>query len=782
MRNLIYLILFVINVHSASITLNEAKDDSKNFSILHIKDDKPFLCEVKMGDDFKDSVICTFSQNISPSISKSNRDFKILSYQNQIQIKPTFKISLKSLQDDFIKADVIKYDISKKHKHWIVIGYKDDVELFNKSSKSGIDFDIIFQDKPLPFVGSLDLNGLPIVQKNDAISISQIKELFEKKNYEKVIFLCEDMLNGNNSVFFTEAKLYKLRALDMLAWESGDESEIDTDEILESAQQWMSENPSSRHLPEVLMYISKTYYKLGHVNKGNEYSDILKDEFYDDRFTKIAQIHKADRIYENRKRRAEAIEIYKDVLYNTKDIMIASRAASKISEKYLDIYQPDEAYKFYKKVVDGNEPFVKQNQKKSYEFAKRFAEAKKYDLAIKIAGMLLSESDDNLQLDDMRKDISYWFELSGKSNEAISLYRQYLKDFPRGSHVGFVQDRLDKIVLDIDEKDMVKKMANIDNILEKYPNDPIYQKALIQKAQMLIEDRKYNELFKIEKELKKHGGEKFLGYGAGKKISEDLQKDNCKDAIYLKEQYNAKVEQKYEPKFFECLMRGAKYKEALELTQKYQNEKNLPKKLEWMYRALKAHSRLDENKKVIMLGEDVEKLSNILKTKKYDDIAYEKAEAYYNLQDYDDMMLKEVMKVEKLFPKEIKNIDLFVKVLRYAKNKKNDTLSANYAQKIIALQKLHKISSYSPRVELDYINALKRLKQYDKALAEDLKLLYVKLNDTQRANVLYIAGELSLKIDKTKEAKEFFMKCGEIVEDSSWQRLCAENLKLLDDL
>ncbi len=47
--------------------------------------------------------------------------------------------------------------------------------------------------------------------------------------------------------------------------------------------------------------------------------------------------------------------------------------------------------------------------------------------------------------------------------------------------------------------------------------------------------------------------------------------------------------------------------------------------------------------------------------------------------------------------------------------------------------------------------------------------------------MLYIAGKLSLKLGKESESKEFFMKCGEIVDDSSWQKLCAENLKLLDE-
>ena len=780
MRSLIYLILLSVYAYSASLTLNEVKDNNKFFSLLHIKDEKAFLCEIKMRD-FRDIVVCEFSKNITKNISKKTNNFSLNSFENKIQIIPNHKIKLQSLQDDFITTNIIKLNTKPRYRHWIITVYKNDAEFLKQTQRDGIDFDITFSNREFPYVGSLDLNALPILQKNDALTLSRIKEQYLKKNYQKAIDLSDMLLDKENSVFFEEAKLFKLRSMDAIAWESDKESDIDTDRLVDLAKEWIDENPSSKNLPEVLMYISKTYYKLGYINKANEYSNILKDEFYDSKFAKLAQIYKADRIYENRKRRSEALEIYKDVLYNTKDVTIASDVASKLTDKYLDIFQAKLAGKFYKKVVEANELYVKKYSQKSYEFAKRFAEAKEYDLAINIAGILLSEKDDREFRQSLQKDISYWFELSGKKHGAIGLYRQYLLDYPNGSYVEFVENRLDKIVFDVDEKDLVKKMANIDTILAKYPDDPIYKKALVEKAQMLVEAKDYDKLFKIEKELKANKIDKFLSFAAQKKISIDLKNDKCKDAIYLKQEYNAKVEEKFEPKFFECLMRSAKYKDALDLSSKYLKDKKLAKKLEWMYKALQAHSRLDENKKVIMLGEDIEKLSDVLKTKKYQDIVYQKAKAYYNLQDYDEMMLREVIKAEKLYPKNIKNIDLFVKVLRYAKNRKNDTLILTYAKKIIELQKAHKISSYSPRVELDYINALKRLKLYDKALKEDLKLLYIKLSDEQRANVLYIAGELSLKIGKKSEAKEFFMKCGEIVNDSSWQKLCAENLKLLDE-
>jgi len=767
-------------VHSASLTLNEAKDTNKTFSILHVKDSEPFLCQLTRQDDFKEIVVCQFSQSITTAISKSNSDFSITSSGNKLKIIPKSKVKLQAIQDDFITSDVVKSLSNTEQKHWIIVAYKDDIALFQNSKREGLNFDIVFNPRELPFIGSLDLDGLPIVQKADAVAMRQIRNSYQKKDLEQVISLADKELSQKGATYAHEEKLYKLRAMDKLAWEMGEESDVDTDELIELAQEWIDENPSSKYLPEVLMYISKTYYKRGYTAKGDEYSDILKDEFASNKFNLIAQLHKADMVYQNRKRRKEALKIYKDVLYDTDDVNLASKAASKLTEKYLQMGQVDKAEEFYTKVVDANKAYIQSHLKEAYGFAKEFAQAKKYEIAIKIVGLFL-EVKENPHADEMRKDIAYWYELSGDKKAGFTLYKQYLKDYPKSEYIGFVKSRLDKILLDIDEKNETKKIANIDNILKNYSDDPIYKKALIEKAKILIEDGKYEELFALEKPLKENGGEKFLAFGAQKKIGEDLQKDNCKDAIYLKDEYNVTVKPKHDEKFFNCLMRTAQYKEALEITKKHKDEKDLKRRLLWLYHALKAYSKLDHNKEVIMIGEDIEKLSIMLQTIKYNDIVYEKAIAYYNLQKYDDMMLREVEKVEQFFPKNIRNIDLFNKVLRYAKSSKNDLLIVKYAQKIIELQKQHKIDDYSPTVEIDLVNALKRLKQYDKALKEDVKLLYIKLTDAQRANVLFLAGDLSLKLSKQKEAKEFFIKCGEIVEDSSWQRLCAESLKLFEE-
>ena len=117
----------------------------------------------------------------------------------------------------------------------------------------------------------------------------------------------------------------------------------------------------------------------------------------------------------------------------------------------------------------------------------------------------------------------------------------------------------------------------------------------------------------------------------------------------------------------------------------------------------------------------------------------------------------------------------------YAKKTGNNSLIILYAKKMIKLKEDHKVSTYSPKIELDLIEALREEGKFKSALSQDLKLLYKKLNDTQRAHVLYLAGYLSEKLKKINEAKEFYTKCGLIVESSAWVELCSENFMLLDE-
>jgi len=184
---------------------------------------------------------------------------------------------------------------------------------------------------------------------------------------------------------------------------------------------------------------------------------------------------------------------------------------------------------------------------------------------------------------------------------------------------------------------------------------------------------------------------------------------------------------------------------------------------------------------VILVGNDVYKLANTLGESKYKDVLYDIAEAYYNLREYDDLMLKTVHEIEKLFPNDIRNIDLFMKVVRYAQKRQDLLLEINYAKKVIDLQKKYKVKAYSPRINIIYAHGLQKLGKYKEALSVVRRLTTRKLTDRQRAEVLYLAGELSARLHRKEEAIRYFTECGNIVQDSEWQKLCAENLQLLSE-
>jgi tetratricopeptide (TPR) repeat protein len=77
---------------------------------------------------------------------------------------------------------------------------------------------------------------------------------------------------------------------------------------------------------------------------------------------------------------------------------------------------------------------------------------------------------------------------------------------------------------------------------------------------------------------------------------------------------------------------------------------------------------------------------------------------------------------------------------------------------------------------------LRRSSRYKKALSYFADaLLDNSLDDRQKAQLLYLAGDISLKLNNKEQAREFFIKCGVDIKSGIWQKLCADSLRLLDD-
>ncbi len=781
----IFLILLPLYAISGTLVLNLARDDNKTYSFMHLEDSQGITCSTKMNHDFKDQIICVFKTALNhPREPLENRYFKIDFLHKKVVVTPKYNFEYYPMKKTFIKDNRIETAKNAVARHWILIGFKGKSALFLKKKTRGLSFPVIFKKSALPAIGELDFDLNPIEKNSHAKALVKIKELYHDKKYQKVLDEVNYLLEGEQSLFNNEAKLYKIRALDKIINESDSKSHDDglnPEEIIDLAKAWVKENPSNVRIPEMYMYIAKTYLKIGRASKAQKYLTILANEYPDSKYNFLAKLANADFIYKV-KSKDDAIKKYKEILYNTKDFEVASMAALKLTQAYVAKNKIKKATQYFDKILHANVAFVKSHAQEAYKLANIFAENNESNVSLQI-GTLLQEDlkKSHLDEDELKKNIAYWYEKSQDTDKAIALYKHYLEEEKFGKYRDFVSEHLDKIMLSSDEANETKKLAYLDTIMTRYKDDAIYAKALLAKANLLLKNEQYQAILQMKKELKKHGGTALLQEVAKKQLEKLYHDKHCKEAIKLEDEYNLTVTSKQESLAFDCYAQESLYDKALAISKRKIADKALDEKLKWTYKSAKLYGKLGRYKALILAADDVEKLQKILKTDKYNDIIYDKIDAFYQLGGYDELMLKEVQKCEKIFPNNVKNLDVFEKILNYAKKKRDISLVINYAKKMMDLQEKYKIDTYTPKVQLDYIDALRDKKRFKLALDETLKLLYKKLNDTQRAHVLYLAGDLSEKFDKIKEAKEFYTKCGEIVEDSAWVQLCSENLQLLDE-
>ena len=136
------------------------------------------------------------------------------------------------------------------------------------------------------------------------------------------------------------------------------------------------------------------------------------------------------------------------------------------------------------------------------------------------------------------------------------------------------------------------------------------------------------------------------------------------------------------------------------------------------------------------------------------------------------MVTKEI---EKEFPNSYKNVDIYDKIVTYARSRGNDLLLEIYAKKIIDQQRSSNIFVKTPSIELEYIEALQRLNKLQDALDVVVGLKEYYSESTPQIN--YYGGELNFKLGNTQEAKTYFEECAKV--SGAWQSICEQSLNLI---
>ncbi len=788
---LLLLIFFTTQLFSLTIVLNSAKASGKPYAVLHIEDSELVNCQTLPQDLDKEVYLCKFNKIVKTPIDAKKMplvdiDFLEKEKEFYIRITPKVKSHILKVQTPLYKSkEVSSNNVKKLVNHWSIFLYEKPLYPSDPISES-INFPVIFSKNLKPSIGALDLNGAPIsyVQSKDIGLYLDLKRKYKNKKYLDVIEDSKDTVGKYpNTIFKSEFLLYRLRALSIGLDENIARiaNSYDRNEIVSEGKAWIKAFPSDSNIPEVLMLIAKAYLKMGFKSDANYFLDILISEHENSSFTKKAILVFADSLYNSRKK-DKAIKLYLDVLYSAKDLDIASEAAIRLSDKEINRGKNKEAKIYLLKVLDANKEYLLKDKKESYKLAKKLALNGLYNTAAKVADVILSgmKKRDEIR-EDVLKDSGIWHAKANDVEEAYNMLEKYLKEYKYGNYREEVQAALDELFFELKETNTTKLAKYYDELIKKY-NNKIGDRAVLEKAKLLLSQKRYADVLKMQKSLEyasdNNSTVKEIIQAASALTKISLKNSDCDSAVGFIEKYSLELNKFDKDLTFNCLIRTSRYAKAKELSEQYIKIGSLKNRKIWLENYILALYRLNKYKKVEEVGDDILKISKSIKENPSRDTLQMIFFSYIKLAKFEKAI--EIAKyIDKLAPNDLKNADVFIEIIKRAKDDRNDLLLVEYANKIIALQKKYKANAYTPEVELSLIGALQRLDRVKDALTIAEELIGKEISLKQKIRAYYSAGELSMKLNQNSKAKEYFTKCKNINVDSSWKDICEQNLKLL---
>ena len=747
----IFLVFFITYLFGLEIVVDTAKD----YSVLTMHNNTPFAC--KMKD--KNTYICKFFRLPSTPVFATNTlDFKIKPFFDKnsffLKIEVKNKSFIKSFKKDLYEGYDKRLKELKLAKKWVIISYKNKIPFLSnkpiKGLKLPLEVDTDF------YLKAIDANGNPVdydTQTADVIEYFTLLKLANK--HTLTLDRVDDFLqNYPDSIFIPDVLYLKLKLLD---------EEGMTDEVIHIAKDWINKYATNEHLPEVLLILAKNYANNGQTEEATYMYERLFTEYEGTKYAYEGMIHLADELYSagDSKR---AFELYKQAFINTKDIEVASLAASRIAQRYLNEGNIKEAVKYYKKLLKANKNYILRDINSAYELALQLANHKAYELALEIGKEIFKKLKLN---DDLYEPLLYHLALWSyevKDYKDTQKYVDlYLKELPFGDYVDEIKALKDKIIFQVDDTNDTLVLYKLDEVIKKYADTPLAKKALNKKIEILYKMKKYKELLDVAQD-DEDVNRSILIDSAKNVVINDLKAKKCEEAIKYYKEFNVTLSKKYDEDLYNCAYNVRAFDLASRICNKYLLDKDDKVVLKWLKNKAKIYEVTSDYKKLALIIDDI---CNIQKTNCYK-WRYKQFFAYYNLNEP-----KEFLKIaSKLIKKDnIKNIDIFMKVVLYAKRQKDTLLAYTYSKKILELQKKYNTFVESPYIDFVFVDSAKKLNKTKEAIKALKHLVTLKIDDESKARAYYMLASLTAD-------KKYLQKCIKLKNSKTWQPLCKDSLEL----
>jgi hypothetical protein len=779
------LFLLSLNLFALEISLQGAKEDFQKYSTLHIKDPNPFLCQ-ESYNDFKEveKIICAFSKQPSTPFRTLKNNFFLIEGQVKentffLIITPYYKMKLFNQLFDLHTEKILFNAKSDIGEHWMVLGYQEKMPFLQSEPKSevSINFPFYSEENLLPYVGGLDMQGNPVkVNKvKDVKGYIRIKELYKQKQYEQCLDLIDEVSREYPySLFKSEFLFYTIKSFFALGM---------YDSVIENSKIFLREYSADENIAEVLSMVAKSYSKGGLNTDADYFFDRLFSEHADSEYSNMGYIYKGE-IFEDSGASSKALEYYLKALNQTQDLEIAALAAYKLAFYKIYFSNKKEAAEYVQKIIGAKSDFFFNNLEKSLELMYLFEEEKDYISAAAIAKAILDEMNaKNEMYEELLSQRGIWLSQTEKKEEALQALNAYLSTYKYGYYEDRIQVAKDSLFFDHEDVNTSAKIAEYNELVEKYRGDSIGERALYEKAKLLLSSEMYSDILGFKDSLlaldetKYPQKEEIVTQSAKGVMQRALESKECQEVLNIAYAYDITLSDKWDDGLYECFMKGADFIEAKKIAQKNITSQDLEERKKWLYRHAKVDFSTGNYSEVIEASKDLVNLIEDEKDSQYNDIYRVLFDTYQRLEN-DTKMLSSIADVEKVYGQDYRDIERYIAAMNVGVVRQDDAIIIMYGEKVDKIQKRTNSYAQSPFVEFSLYQAYMNKQSYNEALEIIKSLDSITLSANERSRQKYLLGSVYDKLWRDDDADKAYDASIEADASSAWAKLSLSAKKI----
>ncbi len=777
-RILLPLVLSVFILNALEISINSGIEQHKRYSLLHLREKQNFTCqEIKNNFDEVTKVVCAYSKKPERPLKSIQNDFFVISSLRKdktffLTIKPFYKLKLVPVVFDATQdKSVYDADVTLS-KHWVIVGYKEKLPLIYQDEKPsiGINFPFYMDKDMLPYVGGLDIKGNPVHIKKveDVTDYLRIKKFYEAKKYDMCLELIDSVLEKYpDTLFKAELIFYKIKVYAALK---------DNDNVIDYSKLFLREYSSDEHIPEVLSFIARGYALIGQNGDADYFFDRLFSEHKDSIYAQWGYIYKGE-MTEESGGDSVAEKYYLKALKETNNIDVAVSAAFHLAQLKMQTSSL-QAAKYIEKIIKAKPSFFASELKKSLDIMYVFGDVERYKVAADIAKALLDHTNKqkNDHYESLLKDRALWLAKTKYKKEALVALNQYIKEYPDGDFINDIQVAKDSLFFDVVDSNDTQRLAEYDKLIEEYAGDEIANRALYEKAKLLLKEKKYEDVLALQEKLKLLDSEKYgdvesiISDAAIYAMEDALKHEECHSVLSIAKDYNITLSDSWDDGVYKCAMKGGDYQLSKSIAMKNIKSQSLQERKKWLYRYIQVDFATGNYSEVISVSEDLIALIEDEKDSKYKDVYRYLFDTYERLEKNLDM-IDAINKIQKEFGITYKDLDRYVAMVGVGEKMGDDMMVIKYGEYGMKIQKESNSHPQSPYLEFSLYQAYINKNELEKALATIKVLDSVELTSKQRSRQKYLLGMVLSKLWRDEEAQKAYDAAIAADPNSAWAEL-----------